>query len=144
MLALWLKAFHIFFVVSWFAGLFYLPRLFVHHKMCGPGDEAAVERLKIMERKLYRFMTPIGVLVLISGTWLTVVYGMAFFTGSPWLHAKLVLVAFLVGYHAYCGVLQRQLADDRCSKSHVWFRVFNELPTLVLLAVIVLVIVKPF
>ena len=143
-LYLWVKAIHLIAVVCWFAGIFYLPRLFVHHAMVGPDEPGANERLKIMERKLYKFMTPIGVLALFFGIWLTAVYGMAFFTGSPWLHAKLLLVAFLVGYHLYCGRLVADFAADKNERSHKWFRVFNELPVLVLLPVIVLVIVKPF
>ncbi|GAB4116479.1 MAG: CopD family protein [Sideroxydans sp.] len=135
---LWLKAFHIVFVVSWFAGLFYLPRIFVNHAMA---EERAVrERLKLMERRLYRFVTPIGALAVITGLWLWFGYG---FSGG-WLHAKTTLVAFLVGYHFYCGHLVREFAADRNTRSHVWFRFFNEVPVLVLLAVVILVVVKPF
>lgn len=135
---LWLKAFHIFFVVSWFAGLFYLPRLFVNHAMAE--EQAVRERLKLMERKLYKFVTPIGVLAVITGLWLWFAYG---FSGG-WLHVKTALVAGLVGYHLYCGHLLNEFAADRNTKSHVWFRVFNEVPVLVLLAVVILVVVKPF
>jgi putative membrane protein len=135
---LWLKAFHIFFVVSWFAGLFYLPRIFVNHAMA---EEAAVkERLKLMERKLYRFVTPIGLLAVVTGLWLWFGYGFA----GGWLHAKTTLVAGLVGYHLYCGHLVKVFAEDRNIRSHVWFRFFNEVPVLVLLAVVILVVVKPF
>ncbi|MBU0690034.1 MAG: CopD family protein [Gammaproteobacteria bacterium] len=135
---LWLKAFHIFFVVSWFAGLFYLPRIFVNHAMA---EEAAVkERLKLMERKLYKFVTPIGALAVITGLWLWFGYG---FTGG-WLHAKTTFVAGLVAYHLYCGHLVKVFAEDRNIRSHVWFRFFNEVPVLVLLAVVILVVVKPF
>lgn len=135
---LWLKAFHIFFVVSWFAGLFYLPRIFVNHAMA---EEAAVkERLKLMERKLYKFVTPIGALAVITGLWLWFGYG---FTGG-WLHAKTTFVAGLVAYHLYCGHLVKVFAEDRNVRSHVWFRFFNEVPVLVLLAVVILVVVKPF
>ncbi|GAB1232562.1 CopD family protein [Ferrigenium sp. UT5] len=135
---LWLKAFHIVFVVSWFAGLFYLPRIFVNHAMA---EEPAVrERLKLMERKLYRFVTPIGALAVITGLWLWFGYG---FSGG-WLHAKTTLVAGLVGYHFYCGHLVREFAADRNTRNHVWFRFFNEVPVLVLLAVVILVVVKPF
>lgn len=135
---LWLKAFHIFFVVSWFAGLFYLPRIFVNHAMAE--EQAVRERLKLMERKLYKFVTPIGVLAVITGLWLWFAYG---FSGG-WLHVKTALVAGLVGYHLYCGHLLNKFAADRNTKSHVWFRVFNEVPVLVLLAVVILVVVKPF
>ncbi len=135
---LWLKAFHIFFVVSWFAGLFYLPRIFVNHAMA---EEAAVkERLKLMERKLYKFVTPIGALAVITGLWLWFGYG---FTGG-WLHAKTTFVAGLVAYHFYCGHLVKVFAEDRNIRSHIWFRFFNEVPVLALLAIVILVVVKPF
>jgi putative membrane protein len=135
---LWLKAFHIFFVVSWFAGLFYLPRIFVNHAMA---EEAAVkERFKLMERKLYKFVTPIGALAVITGLWLWFGYG---FSGG-WLHAKTAFVVGLVVYHFYCGHLVKVFAADHNVRSHVWFRFFNEVPVLVLLAVVILVVVKPF
>lgn len=135
---LWLKAFHIFFVVSWFAGLFYLPRIFVNHAMA---EEAAVkERFKLMESKLYKFVTPIGALAVITGLWLWFGYG---FSGG-WLHAKTAFVVGLVVYHFYCGHLVKVFAEDRNVRSHVWFRFFNEVPVLVLLAVVILVVVKPF
>ncbi len=135
---LWLKAFHIVLVVSWFAGLFYLPRIFVNHAMA---EEPAVrERLKLMERKLYKFVTPIGALAVITGLWLWFGYG---FSGG-WLHVKTALVAGLVGYHLYCGHLVKEFAADRNTRNHVWFRFFNEVPVLVLLVVVVLVVVKPF
>ncbi len=135
---LWLKAFHIVMVVSWFAGLFYLPRIFVNHAMA---EEAAVkERLKLMERKLYRFVTPIGALAVISGLWLWFGYG---FEGG-WLHAKTALVAGLVVYHFYCGHLVKEFAEDRNLRNHVWFRFFNEIPVLALTAVVILAVVKPF
>jgi len=135
---LWLKAFHIFFVVSWFAGLFYLPRIFVNHAMA---EEAAVkERFKLMERKLYKFVTPIGALAVITGLWLWFGYG---FSGG-WLHAKTAFVVGLVVYHFYCGHLVKVFAEDRNARSHVWFHFFNEVPVLVLLAVVILVVVKPF
>lgn len=135
---LWLKAFHIVMVVSWFAGLFYLPRIFVNHAMA---EEAVVkERLKLMERKLYKFVTPIGALAIITGLWLWFGYG---FSGG-WLHAKTTLVVGLVAYHLYCGHLVKVFAEDRNTKSHVWFRFFNEVPVLALIAVVILVVVKPF
>jgi protoporphyrinogen IX oxidase len=134
----WIKAFHIIFVTSWFAGLFYLPRLFVNHAMVE--DRATSERLQLMERKLYRFMTPLGVLALLFGFWLWLGYG---FTGG-WLHLKLVLVVLLVAYHLYCGKLVRDFAHGRNRHSHVWYRWFNEFPVLVLFAVVILVVVKPF
>ena len=135
---LWIKAFHIIFVVSWFAGLFYLPRIFVNHAMVT--DAATRERLTLMEGKLYRFVTPIGVLALVFGTWLWLEFGF----GGGWLHAKLTLVAVLVAYHLYCGKLVKEFAAGKNTRSHVWFRWFNELPVLILAAVTILVVVNPF
>lgn len=135
---LWVKAFHIIFVVSWFAGLFYLPRLFVNHAMVSDAETQA--RLVMMERKLFRFMTPLAILALVFGFWLWLGYGF----GGGWLHAKLTLVLALMAYHLYCGRLMRQLADGSNQRSHVWFRFFNEIPVLILLAVVILVVVKPF
>ncbi len=137
---LWIKAFHIIFVVSWFAGLFYLPRIFVNHAMAT--DTATRERLTLMEGKLYRFVTPIGVLALIFGLWAWhTPFG---FAAMGWLHAKLSLVAVLVAYHLYCGKLVKEFAAGRNTRSHVWFRWFNELPVLILVAITILVVVKPF
>ena len=135
---LWIKAFHIIFVTSWFAGLFYLPRLFVNHAM--ETNTEALARLALMEHKLYRFMLPLAVLALFFGLWLWLVYGI---TGA-WLHAKLVLVAGLVAYHLYCGKLMRDFKASNNTKSHVWYRWFNEMPVLVLFVVVILVVVKPF
>ena len=136
---LWLKAFHIVFMVTWFAGLFYLPRLFVYHVMTSDGE--GVARFKIMERKLYYgIMTPGAVLTVASGLGLWLYYGI---TGG-WLHAKLALVAALIAYHVWCGSLLADFRDDRNTRSHVWFRWFNEAPVLVLIGVVVLVVVKPF
>lgn len=135
---LWIKAFHIIFIVSWFAGLFYLPRLFVNHAM--DVDAATAERLTLMERKLYRFMTPLAILALTLGTWLWLGYG---FSGG-WLYAKLVLVTVLIAYHLYCGKLVEDFAHQRNRRSHVFYRWFNELPVLVLTATVILVVVKPF
>ncbi|MBS0545523.1 MAG: CopD family protein [Proteobacteria bacterium] len=133
-----LKSLHIIFVVSWFAGLFYLPRIFVNHAMVT--DAATVERLGMMERKLYRFVTPIGILAVVLGLWLWFGYGFA----GGWLHAKTALVVLLIAYHLYCGKLMRDFAAGRNTKSHVWFRVFNEIPVLVLFVVVFLVVLKPF
>lgn len=135
---LWIKALHIVFVTSWFAGLFYLPRLFVNHAMVE--DASSSERLKLMERKLFRFMTPLAVLALVFGLWLWLGYGI---TGG-WMHAKLVLVMGLVAYHFYCGLLVQDFALDRNRRTHVWYRWFNEVPVLILFAVVILVVVKPF
>lgn len=135
---LWIKSFHIIFVVSWFAGLFYLPRLFVNHAMASEPTEIA--RLKLMEQKLYRFMTPLAVLALLFGTWLWLGYGF----GGGWMHAKLALVGVLIGYHLYCGKLVKLFAADKNSRSHTFYRIFNELPVLILMVVTILVVVKPF
>jgi len=134
---LWIKAFHIIFVVSWFAGLFYLPRIFVNQAMATTESESA--RLLLMAQKLYRFVTPIGGLALISGTWLWLGYG---FEGV-WMHIKLLLVIFLVIYHFYCARLLKKFETGHNTHSHVWYRFFNEIPVLILLAVVILVTVKP-
>ncbi|HEX7465676.1 MAG TPA: protoporphyrinogen oxidase HemJ [Usitatibacter sp.] len=136
---LWLKALHIIFVVAWFAGLFYLPRLFVYHALSS--DAASNERFKVMERKLYRgIMTPCMALTLVLGTWLWLGYG---FTGG-WLRAKLVLVVLLVGYHLWLGRLAMDFAADANRRSHVFYRWINELPLVLLAAIVILVVVKPF
>lgn len=138
---LWVKAFHIIFVTSWFAGLFYLPRLFVNHVMVT--DEATKQRLILMEQKLFRFMFPLAALALGFGIWLTVGFGFLQ-AGGGWLHAKLSLVALLVAYHWYCGRLMKALAENRNTRSHVWYRWFNEIPVILLIIVVILVVVKPF
>ena len=136
---LWLKALHIIFMVTWFAGLFYLPRLFVYHAMSD--DSVSRERFKVMERKLfYGIMTPGAVLTIIFGTWLWLGYGVS----GGWLHAKLALVAALIAYHIYCGKLLVDFKHDRNRHSHVWYRWFNELPVLILVAVVILAVAKPF
>jgi putative membrane protein len=129
-------------MVAWFAGLFYLPRLFVNHAMAEEEDVKA--RLVQMEGKLYRFITPWMLLTIGFGLWLLFDYAWAAYAGMWWLHLKLVLVAALVVYHFYCGKILRDLAANRCQRSHVWFRWFNELPVLVLFAVVILAVVKPF
>ncbi|HNV87436.1 MAG TPA: CopD family protein [Methylotenera sp.] len=134
---LWIKALHLIFVTSWFAGLFYLPRLFVNHAMVC--DEATLERLTMMEHKLYRFMMPLAVLAIVFGLWLWLGYGI---TGA-WMHVKLILVAGLIAYHLYCGKLMRDFKAGNNTRSHVWYRWFNEIPVLILFAVVILVIVKP-
>jgi putative membrane protein len=138
MLYLSIKALHIIFVVSWFAGLFYLPRLFVNHAMVT--DKATIERLALMESKLYRFMTPLGILAVGLGMWLWFGFGLA----GGWLHAKTALVTLLIVYHLYCGRLMRAFAEGRNTRSHVWYRFFNEVPVLVLFVVVFLVVLKPF
>ena len=136
---LWIKSFHILFMVTWFAGLFYLPRLFVYHAMSE--DAASRERFKVMERKLFfGIMTPGAVLTIAFGLWLWLGYG--FYGG--WLHAKLALVAVLVAYHAYCGKLMMDFRRDRNRHGHVFYRWLNELPVVLLLAIILLVELQPF
>lgn len=136
---LWIKSFHIIFMVTWFAGLFYLPRLFVYHALSN--DTASRERFKIMERKLFfGIMTPGGILTIGSGLWLWLGYG---FQGG-WLHAKIALVATLVIYHAYCGVLMFDFKHERNRHGHVFYRWLNELPVVVLIAIILLVELQPF
>ena len=136
---LWIKSFHIIFMVTWFAGLFYLPRLFVYHAMCT--DQAGNDRFKIMERKLfYGIMTPGAVLTIIFGTWLWLGYG---FTGA-WLHAKLALVVVLIAYHVYCGKILLDFKHDRNQRGHVYYRWFNEFPIIILIVVVILVVVKPW
>jgi len=137
---LWLKTFHIFFVVSWFAGLFYLPRIFVNLAMIPADSIAERERLLLMSRKLYRFVTPIGALALITGLWLWFGFG---FKGG-WLHAKTAIVAGLAVYHLYCGVLLKRFEAGGGMRSHVWFRVFNEVPVFGLFGAVLLVVLKPF
>ena len=133
-------------MIAWFAGIFYLPRLFVHHAVAlEAGNTDAVERLKIMERKLFKFMTPLGVLAVAFGTSLLVKAGWpGYFAGGAWLHAKLTLVAFLIGYHVWLGFLTKKFVNDEAIRGHVFYRVINELPVLVMFAVVILVIVKPF
>jgi putative membrane protein len=135
---LWVKAFHIIFVVSWFAGLFYLPRIFVNHAMAT--EPAEIARLKMMERKLYRFVTPIAWLAIGFGLWLWLGYGI----GGGWMNVKFFLVLFLVGYHYYCGTLVKKFSADLNTHGHVFYRWFNEIPVLILMAVVILVTVKPF
>jgi putative membrane protein len=137
---LWVKALHIVFVVTWFAGLFYLPRLFVYH--AAARDRTSIERFKLMERRLFwGIMTPGGVLSVALGLWLW----LAWFRGAGgWLQAKLALVALLAGYHLWCWRLLRSFAAEANTRSERWYRWFNEVPTVILLATVILVVVKPF
>jgi protoporphyrinogen IX oxidase len=135
---LWIKAFHVIAMVTWFAGLFYLPRLFVYHAMAT--DEISIERFKVMERKLYwGIMAPGALLTIVLGLWLWS-YG---FKGG-WLHAKLAIVLLVLMYHAYCGKIVADFRENRNMHSHKWYRIFNEVPVLFLVAIIILVVVKPF
>ena len=139
---LWIKAFHIIFVVTWFAGLFYIPRLFVYHAMSS--DAISNERFKVMERKLfYGITTPSAILATVFGTWLLWELWGAY-SNQGWLHTKLLLVAILIGYHFYCGKFVNDFKHDRNTHSHVFYRWFNEFPVLILIAVTILVEVKPF
>jgi len=140
---LWAKAFHIIFIVTWFAGLFYLPRLFVYHAMSS--DAVSNERFKVMERKLYHgITTPSAILTVGLGLWMLWSYAWAAFASSGWLHAKLTLVAILVGYHIYCGKLLTDFKYDRNKHSHIFYRWFNEFPVIILISVVILAVVKPF
>jgi len=140
---MWLKALHLIFMVTWFAGLFYLPRLFVYHAMSD--DDISNERFKIMERKLfYGIMTPGAVLTLVFGFWMLSDYAWAAYATSGWLHTKLALIAVLVIYHIYCGKLVRDFRDGRNHHGHVYYRWFNEFPVLVLVAIVILATVKPY
>lgn len=135
---LWIKSFHIIFMVTWFAGLFYLPRLFVYHAMSE--DAASIERFKVMERKLFfGIMTPGALLTVIFGVWLWLGYGFSGF----WLHAKIGLVVLLIAYHGYCGKLMIDFKQDRNHRGHVFYRWLNELPVLLLATIIILVELKP-
>jgi len=140
---LWVKAFHIIFMVTWFAGLFYLPRLFVYHAMSG--DQTSIERFTIMERKLfYGIMTPGAIITIALGIWLLIDYAWDAYQASGWLHAKLALVAILVIYHIYCGKLLIAFKNGRNRHGHVFYRWLNEFPVLLLVAIIILITVKPF
>ena len=139
---LWIKAFHIIAVVTWFAGLFYLPRLFVYHAQSE--DSISNERFKIMERKLYRgITTPSMVATVVFGLWL-IGYNVEGYMSQGWIHAKLLLVVLLIGYHFYCGHLVKVFRDDQNTRSHVFYRWFNEMPVLALVAIVILAVVKPF
>ncbi len=141
---LWIKSLHIVFVASWFAGLFYLPRIFVNLAMVEPGSVAERARLLLMARKLARFATIIAVPALALGTWLWVGYGIGWGPGNGWMHAKLTLVLLTVAYHAYCFVLLRRFEQGGNARGHVWFRWFNEAPVFLLLGAVLLVVMKPF
>ena len=137
----WVKAFHVIFMVSWFAGLYYLPRLFVYHAMTE--DAAGNERFKVMERKLFFFITPWAILTILFGLWMLWDYAWALYSNQRWLHAKLFLVLLLIAYHLYCGKLMLDFKHGRNRKSHVFYRWVNEAPVLLLLAIVVLAVVKP-
>jgi len=133
-----IKALHIVFIASWFAGLFYLPRIYVN--LAQESNPAVVERLLGMARRLYRFTTILMVPALLLGLWLWLGFGIK----GGWLHAKLALVLLVIGYHHACGSLLKKFEKGVNTRSHKWFRVFNEVPVLLLLAIVILVVVKPF
>jgi putative membrane protein len=135
---LWIKALHIVFIASWFAGLFYLPRIYVN--LAQESNPAVVERLLGMARRLYRFTTILMVPALLLGLWLWLGFGIK----GGWLHAKLALVILVIGYHHACGSLLKKFERGVNTRSHKWFRVFNEVPVLLMLAIVILVVVKPF
>lgn len=140
---LWLKAIHLVFMVTWFAGLFYLPRLFVYHAMSD--DQISIERFKVMERKLYfGIMTPGMIITLVFGIWMLLDYAWDIYSQSIWLHIKLGLLVVLIIYHIHCGKLLKDFKHDRNTHSHVFYRWYNEFPVLILIAIVILATVKPF
>ena len=140
---LWLKALHLIFMVTWFAGLFYLPRLYVYHAMAD--DQISIDRFKVMERKLfYGITTPGGLLTLGFGIALLLQNGLAAYSGQIWLHVKFLCLLILVVYHVYCWFLLQDFKYDRNTKGHVWFRWFNEIPVLFLVVIVILAVVRPF
>lgn len=138
---LWLKAFHLIFMVAWFAGIFYLPRLFVYHAQSS--EPLVHAQLQTMERRLLYFITPFALLTILLGAGLLWHNGLAWFRASHWLHLKLVLITGLVAYHLFCFKLLKQLKQDPTYRSSRWFRVFNELPVLILFATILIAVLKP-
>ncbi len=139
---LWIKALHIVFIASWFAGLFYLPRIFVNLAM--EKEAMVTERLLLMARKLYRFMSILAVPALALGILLWVGYGIGRGPGNGWMHAKLAIVVLLIGYHHACGSILKKFEQNLNKRSHVWFRWFNEVPVILMLIAVILVVVKPF
>ena len=139
----WVKTFHIVFVASWFAGLFYLPRIYVNHAQAQ--DEACLQTLVGMARRLYRFMTILAIPALVLGLWLFLEqYGVGTGPGNYWMHAKLLFVLLVLGYHHACGILLRKFEAGMNKRSHVFYRWFNEVPVILLIVVTALVVVKPF
>ena len=142
MLFLWLKAFHIIAVITWMAGIFYLPRLFVYH--AGATDTVSSERFKVMERKLYRgIMNPSMMVAVALGIWM-ILLNPDFYMSQGWMHAKLTMAVLMIGYHIWCGRLLRRFRDDQNTHSHVFYRWFNEAPVLLLLGIVIMVVVRPF
>ncbi|MGA1068541.1 MAG: CopD family protein [Burkholderiaceae bacterium] len=141
---LWIKSFHIVFVASWFAGLFYLPRIYVNLAMVPADSHAERERLLLMARKLMRFTTLLALPAVGFGLALWGVYRIGFGPGNGWMHAKWVVIILALGYHHACGTLLKKFEAGTMQRSHVWFRWFNEIPVVLLLIAVVLVVVKPF
>ena len=139
---LWVKALHLFFVIAWFAGIFYLPRLFVYH--AATAEPACREQFKVMERRLFWFVTPFALLTPVFGIWMLADYAWAAYRHNGWLHAKLTLVLLLYAYHLWCWKLLRDFATDRNRHSERWYRIFNELPVLLLLGIVLLAVARPF
>jgi len=139
---LWVKTFHLLFVISWFAGLFYLPRIYVNLAQTQSENAATYAHLVGMARRLYRFMTPLGVLALLFGLWLFLGYGVGM--GAGWMHAKLLFVVLLVVYHLLCGRMLKRFEQNINTRTHSFYRWFNEAPVLLLLLVLILAVVKPF
>jgi putative membrane protein len=139
---LWVKSLHIVFVISWFAGLFYLPRIFVNLAL--ETDAHATTRLLLMARRLYRFMTMLAIPAIVFGLWLWLGYGIGKGPGNGWLHVKLAVVILLIGYHHACGSLLKKFENGHNKRSDRWYRWFNEVPVLALLIIVMMVIVKPF
>ena len=141
---LWAKSFHIIFIASWFAGLFYLPRIFVNLAMVPPESVAERERLLLMAHKLLRFTTLLAVPAVATGLWLYLWYRIGFGAGNAWMHAKLAMVVLVMGYHHACSRVLTRFDQNRNLHSHVWYRWFNEIPIVLMLIVVILVVVKPF
>lgn len=139
---LWVKAFHVIFVIMWFAGLFYLPRLFVYH--ADSQDSLSIDRFKIMEKKLFIIMTIGGVGSLVFGLWMMLAYAWTSYSQQWFLHIKLILVVALIAYHVYCWSLVKLFARDGNRRSHKFYRMINEVPAFMLFAIVILVVVKPF
>ncbi len=138
----WFKSLHLIFMVTWFAGLFYLPRLFVYHSMST--DPISIDRFKIMERKLfYGIMTPGAILTLIFGVGIVLVNGWDNYKDAPWMHIKLAAVLLLIGYHIYCGILLTGFKHDNNRHGHVWYRWFNEIPVLLLFVIVIMAVLRP-
>lgn len=142
MLILYVKALHVVFMVTWFAAIFYLPRLFVYHSMTT--DAATLDKFKVMERKLAIMMDIGATLTMIFGFWLLFAYGWHQYKHNGWLHVKLTMVALLIGYHVWCRMIVRAFRNGKNTHSHRWYRVFNEVPVILLIVIVIMVVVRPF